>query len=602
MRSLAEIHFRLRQELANVALWLFPGSLSDTVDAPSPLPSLPDPNVVAGQLKGTPWAAEVRHTADKILNGYIPLLGNDVHIGTEPAWRRDWKNGRETDVRFFRRIPYLDANIAGDHKNIWELSRHQYLVLVAQAYLLTGDPRYRDFVFRQLRHWWAENPFQRGINWTSALEVAFRALSWIWIWHLLGSEMDAGFRRQFLRTLWFHALHLEYNLSVYFSPNTHLLGEAVALHAIYKLFPSLPNAAAKKELARNVVARELSVQVRPDGGYFEQSTYYHVYAVDMFVFHHLLEPLPEEPLRRMAEFLASIVGPDGKLPFLGDDDGGRFFHPFGARTEFARGTLATCSTLFGIKYLPTLTDTDFFDQAVWWRGPAVLQNEPSLGFPAESRSFAQTGLVSLRHADLRLLFDAGPFGPWGGGHSHSDTLGFVLQIGERELLIDPGTYTYVGDPADRDRFRGSAAHNTIRVDGRDQAQPAGPFRWLEKPATELTSSVFSETQDVVEGACSYNGIRHRRRITLYKAAGCIRVEDSIEGDGEHDIEQFWHLGDGVGLGQWLQLDPALTVTTEAGWRSEVLGTLRESGPVVTGRLRCSLPIRLETNIRCYTSL
>ena len=62
-----------------------------------------------------------------------------------------------------------------------------------------------------------------------------------------------------------------------------------------------------------------------------------------------------------------------------------------------------------------------------------------------------------------MLVDAGPFGRGSGGHSHSDTLSLVLRIGPEELLIDSGTYSYLGDPAARERFRSSAAHNTIRV-------------------------------------------------------------------------------------------------------------------------------------------
>ncbi len=165
-----------------------------------------------------------------------------MDYGPSIAWRRDPQRGIETPQKYFRLIPYLDLAAAGDHKLIWEVNRHQHLVLLAQACVVTGRNEYFDAVVRQLEHWWAENQFQRGINWTSALEVGFRALSWIWIWHLLGAKMPAAFRQRFLAELYRHGLHLEYNLSIYFSPNTHLLGEAVALHAIGRLFPDFPRA------------------------------------------------------------------------------------------------------------------------------------------------------------------------------------------------------------------------------------------------------------------------------------------------------------------------------------------------------------------------
>ena len=205
MRSAAEIRFRMRQELANAILRVLPPS-SGVTDAACPLPGLPDPAAVAAALRGTPWAVDLVGIADQILSGRVPLLGICVETGPEPAWRRDYLSGRETLPLYFRRLPYLDATKVGDHKNIWELSRHQHLVLVAQAFTLTGDVRYSQYVFGQLRHWWRENPFQRGINWASSLEVGFRALSWIWIFHLLGKGMDAACRKQFLTELYRHGL------------------------------------------------------------------------------------------------------------------------------------------------------------------------------------------------------------------------------------------------------------------------------------------------------------------------------------------------------------------------------------------------------------
>jgi hypothetical protein len=605
MRSLAEIRFRLRQELANVVLRAFPPS-AGAVDAVSPLSGLPDPAAVAAFGKGTPWTSELLRLADQILDGRVPLFGASVEIGTHPAWRRDFQSGIETSPIFFRRLPYLNTAKCGDHKNIWELSRHQHLVLVAQAFVFTGDPCYSGFVTGQLRDWWRENPFQCGINWASALEVAMRALSWIWIFHLLGPCLDDTFRRKFLTELYRHGLHLEYNLSLYFSPNTHLLGEALALHAIGHLFPQLPRSAAWRDTARSILVGEFRKQVHADGGYFEQSTYYHLYALDMFLFHHILEPLPEpDRLGSMAEILAAVIGPDGTLPFLGDDDGGRLFHPFGPRNGFARATLATCSVVLGHQYF-RYSKLDLLDQAAWWIGPQATATKPApLALPS-SRYFPQSGLISMRSDDVYLLFDAGPFGPGNGGHSHSDTLSFVAIAGEREILIDPGTYTYAGDADWRNRFRGSASHNTIRVDGCDQADPAGPFRWLNKPAVEVLLWETTPGSDSLEAACLYAGIRHRRHLSFAKADRLLTILDLVEGEGEHEIEQFWHAGEAVteiALGRWrigeraeLTADPDAQCEVVEGWRSDVLGSKRPA-PVIRVWIRSALPVRLTTSLR-----
>jgi hypothetical protein len=232
LRSPKEYAFRLRQEIRNVTLCAFPPTLRRDTPIPSPLPFLPAPAPIIERLRGTNFAADLIATADAILQHRFPLLGITVDTGPEIQWRRDYSRRIETGLQYFRRIPYLDATQSGDHKRIWELNRHQHLVLLAQAWLLTGHPPYLKEILAQLESWTAANPLQRGINWTSALEVAFRALSWIWLYHLAGKELPAAF----LELLYQHGRHLEPNLSHYFSPNTHLLGEAVALHALGLMF------------------------------------------------------------------------------------------------------------------------------------------------------------------------------------------------------------------------------------------------------------------------------------------------------------------------------------------------------------------------------
>ena len=127
------------------------------------------------------------------------------------------------------------------------------------------------------------------------------------------------------------------------------------------------------------------------------------------------------------------------------------------------------------------------------------------------------------------------------GHSHSDSLSLVVSAGGRPILTDSGTYTYVGDAQLRNRFRGSIAHNTIRVDGRDQAVPMGPFWWSEPPAVSILSWHSSESQDEIVGECRYAGVTHRRCVRLVKPHW-IFILDRVDGlAGEHDVEQFWHL-------------------------------------------------------------
>ncbi len=189
------------------------------------------------------WSGVARR---QILQDHLPLLGFSIDFNG--CWRQDPNSGIESGTPYFRRVPYLDAQAAGDHKNIWEINRHQHWVLLAQAFLFTRRSAFLEHIERQFDSWVEQNPYMRGINWTSALEVAFRAMSWVWTYHLAGAAMSESLRTRLLDGIYQHGCYLEYNLSVYFSPNTHLLGEAVVLHALGTLFPAFPRATQWREL------------------------------------------------------------------------------------------------------------------------------------------------------------------------------------------------------------------------------------------------------------------------------------------------------------------------------------------------------------------
>ena len=548
MRSLTEIRFRLRQELGNLLLLAAPGAGPTASHAP--LHKL--------ALGGTAGAAEIEAIAESILAHRFPLLGTVIETGPTIDWRRDYIHGISTGTPYFRRSPYLDFSRVGDHKLIWELNRHQHLVLLAQAFLLTSRREFLDEAFRQLDDWIRQNPFMRGINWASALEVGFRALSWCWLHQLVGGQMPDPLRRRFFTELYRHGRYLELNLSVYFSPNTHLLGEAVALHALGVTFPGWPRAARWEQTGGRIVQQQLDRQVRADGSHFEQSAYYHVYALDFFLLHYLLAGRPEKqtaPLVRMAEYLDALMGPSGILPLIGDDDGGRLFDPYGDRMQFSRATLATCAELLG----PTVSRA--------------------------SRLIPDAGVAVMTAGDTHIVIKAGPFGEGSGGHSHSDVLSLVARLGDREILIDPGTFTYVADPAERNRFRGSAAHNTVRIDGRDQAIPSGPFRWNEKPAVFIRRWTSTARRDFLDASCTYGGFAHRRRVAFLKP-DLVVVLDTVEGGpGEHVLEQFWHLAAGDDASRLSFSAPA--EMTE-GWRSRVFAA-KEPSPVLCVKRRGPLP-------------
>ncbi len=297
------------------------------------------------------------------------------------------------------------------------------------------------------------------------------------------------------------------------------------------------------------------------------------------------------------------MGPARRLAFLGDDDGGRWFHPYGARDEFfGRATLALCSEVFNRSDWAGDAE-DHAVQAAWWIGPRATVRDPH---PRESAScfFENAGIAILQASGLHVIVDLGPFASGSAGHSHADTLSIVARHGEEELLIDPGTFTYVGDPALRNWFRGTPAHNTVSVDHGDQATPSGPFRWIDPPKVEVLRRNFTPDHDFLDAVCSYRNVRHRRRILLLKA-GVLFVVDEVDGpSGDHRIEQSWHLAANparitdrswrIGSNAVLTMAPA-DFSLGSAWRSRAFGS-KEETPVIVASRAAALPTTLAVAI------
>jgi Heparinase II/III-like protein/Heparinase II/III N-terminus len=546
MRSSQELAFRLKQEIRNY--WMYLRSPVPSVTPAAKVSFLPDSVEAAEAVRGTPYAERIVALANQILDHRFPILGLEIEMGREIQWQRDHLNGSVSEMQYFRRIRYLDFSRVGDHKVIWELNRHQHLILLGQAYRLTGGSHYAGEISRQLESWIAANPFQQGINWASALEVAIRALSWTWVLHLAGDGLGDALRGRLMTQLYRHGLYIANNLSYYFSPNTHLLGEAVALHALGLLFREVPAAERWESRGAQLVSEQIERQIRPDGSHFEQSSYYHLYALDMLLFHAIVSK-PSRTylavLSRMAEYLDALAGPSQTLPLLGDDDGGRFFHPYGACTSFQIATLATCGVFLN-RPSWIRKNENLYEQGVWWLGPRAIEGLDALREPRwDSRLFADAGTAVITSGDYSCIIDAGPFGPYRSGHSHSDTLSIVARSKESEILIDPGTFTYVSDARWRNFFRGTGAHNTVSVRGCDQADAAGPFAWRNPPRVAVRQWISDATADYLDAECCYRNCRHRRQAFFLKS-GLLFILDQV-GFGNDDggpwlAEQFWHPG------------------------------------------------------------
>ena len=502
--------------------------------------------------------------ADEICAHRFCLLGySNLDYGAEIDWHLDAVHRKRAPLKPWFKINFLDFEQVGDHKVTWELNRHQHLVTLAKAFRLTQEDRYVVELIKQWDGWQKANPYPLGINWGSSLEVAFRSLSWLWVSQLLAGcpAVEAGFEARLLSALALHGRHIEKYLSTYFSPNTHLLGEAVALFFLGTLCPQLPAAERWQNDGWRIVLQEADRQVCADGVYFEQSLYYHVYALDFFLHARLLaerngRKIPatfDQILQKMLNVVDKVSQPEPPEGF-GDDDGGRVFNPRRNRAEHLRDPLALGAAIFPASCVapPRLTE-----ELIWLCGGQANPHStlsPSDSTELEPKAFEAGGIyvmASSRGFPQRMVIDAGPHGTGRGGHAHADALSATVSLEGRPWLVDPGTFCYISPGNERDWFRGTGAHNTLRVDGLDQAVPDGPFAWKSRPevSAEWWQSGISYTLFAGShtGYCRLADPVVHRRFVFHLYGEFWLVRDVVDGKQSHELEISWHFAEGLAV-------------------------------------------------------
>ncbi len=514
--------------------------------------------VRARVLAACPSAAEdARTRGDRIVNGDYDLLGYQglrfAAGATATDWHVDPVSGRRAPGGFWADVPFLSP-ASGDHKVIWELNRHQHWLALGRAWWLTGDHRYRARFIAEAGSWMSANPPLVGVNWASALELAFRALSWTWAIELFADgdvPGEAPWLVDLMLGLDVQLRHIERNLSWYFSPNTHLLGEALALYVCGRTWPELRSAPRWAQVGGDILVDQINRQVLADGVHAERSTHYHRYTLDFYLLALATARSTGDDGRaaafenvsyRMAVALRHFTDAAGRMPLIGDDDGGQLFPMAGQAPDDVRSTLTWASVLLRC---PELALGPPGEPALWLTAARDEIEEPaSSAEPApltRSAVLAASGYHVSRRNDAVLVFDAGAHGFMNGGHAHADALAVTLAAGPRRLLTDAGTGTYTMDPELRDRLRSSQLHNTLTIDGRSQSVPAGPFHWSRTAQAQVARTVLGATFDLFHATTdAFAPLRHERMVLATGAHTWI-VADRVAGTGRHRASVHWHV-------------------------------------------------------------
>jgi hypothetical protein len=518
--------------------------------------------------------AAVIADADRILRGKWETLSVGRTDMDAPDWFYDPVTGRRSDpAQYAFQVNHRSEEQVGNVKQVWEVNRLQHLTLLAAAWYLTGEDAYAERVATQLRSWWQDNPFLSGVNWTSGIELGIRLINFAWIRRLLHEWPGVAelFEHNDLavRQIRWHQEYLAAFESRGSSANNHLIAEAAGQLVASCAFPWFPESPRWRDQSAKLLERSLRSNTFSSGINRELASDYHGFVLELGIFAAVEAgaagfPVGDDTGRllcSMADCMAALVDSRCQPPRQGDSDEGRVVLLDAPSHNRWPTLLAISGVLFG--------------RPDWW--PEIAPDTGSVltaalpgarrevhGRPRQRSSrFKDAGITILRSTsaaaispgtaavtnanlpDIWCRCDGGPHGFLSiAAHAHADALSVEVRYGGVEILADPGTYCYHGEPEWRSYFRSTIAHNTAEIGGQSQSTDGGPFLWLRQArATEL---------DVQEPewswAAEHDGYhalrpqaRHRRSVRLNPDVNALDITDTIDGGG-HEVRLAFHFG------------------------------------------------------------
>lgn len=574
--------------------------------------------------------------ADRTCAGELEIFGHviDFHKGLE--WATDHATGRTWPQAPAARIPIVYAEDNSDIKAPWELARFQFLGHLGRAWMYTGESKYIKRARSLIELFMAGNPLGIGLHWINPMEAAIRAANWIVADSFFSGadEWDGDFRERLKLALYDHGRfirsHLERDGR---GINTnHYTADLAGLFMIGLFLHDVGDGARWLDFALHELDNEIAIQIAPDGMHYENSIGYHRLAFEMFFQTYrlaLMNTIDEigvwgPTLAKMAEFTLGMTMPTGTVPHFGDIDDGLWLAGTPRRADDHHYLVGLSAAAFG-RPDPRLIEfpSNEIPEDVYWfmgvdaartlrerqvgRTPAAV---PATGERSDastantvthrhrrhtlsSQVFGSSGMIVLRSNDGYVLVSANPVGTGGiGGHKHNDLLSFVFTVGKNEIIIDPGTYVYTGDPSLRNQLRCTAAHNTVMIDCAEQNRfVSRQLFWVHPDARpRIAHCHLNETLDQL--TIEHDGYRrlpgkiiHRRQFSFFKVDNILVVRDELDGTGTHDIRATINFGPGIvtaddphrvilrpddgetQAGFLVDEDPCRRVDIEPGWRS-----------------------------------
>lgn len=542
-----------QHETLNGALFL--GRVKNTIG---------DFQCIPEQLRMIKEREEVLEWANKTLKHEFEYLGSGtVHLNPID-WHVDFKCGfRWPKGTFYLKYKQVSLLNDADVKVPWELSRCHHLLWLGEAYLLTGDEKYAKAIVNQLQCWIDENPLMYSINWTCAMDVAIRAVNWMYAINMIcqSASLNDVVLKRINGSLFEHGWFIFNNLEKWYPYSAnHYASNITGLLYLGQLFKDTNEGRKWWNHALKEYFLEVRLQVLPSGAHFERSIAYHrlmteLFAYPYFMLERVKEPIPLDIRMRVEslfDFTNHYTKANGLAPQLGDNDDGRFL-PFVKRDFRVHDYLLSIACLgFGKRYESLSPDQIFFDPFFLLPEKKIVQETmPLISSSSVIRDHRDAGIVILKEAQLYLIFSNSSLSCYPdlhrnmqGTHTHADGLSFELSVGKQDFIIDPGSYVYTSSAVDRNKFRSTDMHNTVCIDGQDQVELLDTNLFSVKGFSEVeTMEIIEKEEEIcVSGTKRWQlssdlNASHTRKIKL-RTESEMEMLDEIRCGTEHNF--VWH--------------------------------------------------------------
>jgi len=506
---------------------------------------------------------------DTKFNDQFTFFGSTIEINDRIDFHKDVSSGKQFPLSFSKSID-IRTDRFGSAKMVWEVNRLQFLIPLLISYKSTGDKAKLDLFVSIMRAWQEQNPYLKGINWYSNIEVNLRLINWYWCWLLLENderwttdkEYEIFRAEVWLPLVYSHCVYSDRNPSFHSSANNHLIAEYAGLFVASCLW-QFPESAEWQRKSRKGLEREILKQHSENGINKEEAAGYIQFITDLFLLAYVaaeqsglsFSQTYKARLKSICNYINNLLDIRGNWPKYGDEDDGRVVIPAGSLTDNNfLSILNTASVLFDVpewKRVGTIWDVKSEMLTTHLGGSGKWRHYPHHLSPPVSAFYKDEGHFIMRkytkdQTEIYCHFDAAPLGYLSiAAHGHADALSVIMHIDGYPFIVDPGTYAYHTHKEWRKYFVSTLAHNTVTIEMMDQAHLSGPTLWLDHYKCTVLEAGTSKELDHVSAV--HNGYRklnttHKRSIDFKKEMDCFQLQDKItSGRPSYSVHQPFHL-------------------------------------------------------------